>query len=137
MCQFLLYNIMNQLYINIYIQPSILTFPSTFPIPPLQVITEHQAELPVYSSFLLAIYFAHGSVSMSMLLSKFVPLSLPCCVHKSILYICVSILALQIGSSVPFFLFPHYVLIYDICFCFLGFCLNIFVFCVHESVSVL
>ena len=33
------------------------------------------------------------------------PPTLPflCCVHMFILYICVSILALQIGSSVPFF----------------------------------
>ena len=42
---------------------------------------------------------------MSMLLSAFVPSSpsLPHCVHKSVLYICVSIPSLQIGSSIPFF----------------------------------
>ena len=35
---------------------------------------EHGVELPVlYSSFLLAIYFAHGSVYTSVLLSQFVP----------------------------------------------------------------
>ena len=35
------------------------------PVPPLCVITEHQAELPVlYSSFPLAVYFTHGSTSM-------------------------------------------------------------------------
>ena len=39
-----------------------------------------------------------------MLLSQFIPLSFPCCVHKSALYVCVSGPALQIGSSVPFFL---------------------------------
>ena len=43
------------------------------------------------------------------------------CVHKSILSVCVSILALQIGSSVPFSRFYIYmcvcVLIYDVCFC--------------------
>ena len=43
--------------------------------------------------------------------------SLPRCVHKSVLYICVSIPSLQIGSSVPFFSRFHiYVLIHNICF---------------------
>ena len=43
-------------------------------IPPLWVITEHQAELPVLdSSFLLAIRFTHGGVHMSVLLSQFIP----------------------------------------------------------------
>ena len=31
----------------------------------------------------------------------------PHCVHKSVLYICISITVLQIGSSLPFFLIPH------------------------------
>ena len=49
-------------------QPYVYSFPLEPPcppsaIPPLQVITEHQAELPVlYSSFPLAIYFTHRSV---------------------------------------------------------------------------
>ena len=33
-------------------------------------------------------------------------LSFPCCVQKSVLYVCVSIAALQISSSVPFYLVP-------------------------------
>ena len=61
--------------ICIYISPpsqASLTPPT---VSPTQVITEHQAGLPVlYSSFLLAIYFTHGSVYMSMLLSQFYPL---------------------------------------------------------------
>ena len=40
------------------------------PILSLQVITEHQAEFPVFS---LEVCFTHGSVCMSMLLSQFVP----------------------------------------------------------------
>ena len=52
------------IYIYIYIYPSLHP-----PIPPLQVITAHQAGLPVfYSSFPLAIYFTHDNVYMSMLL---------------------------------------------------------------------
>ena len=35
-------------------------------------------------------------------------LSFPDCVHKSVLYVCVSVSALQIGSSVLFFLGPLY-----------------------------
>ena len=42
-----------------------------------------------------------------MLLSRFVPLSpFPTSVHKSVLYICVSVSALWIDSSVPFFYIP-------------------------------
>ena len=48
------------------------------PIPPIYVITEHQAESPVlYSGFPLVIYFTHGSVYMSILTSQCVPTS-PC-----------------------------------------------------------
>ena len=38
-------------------------------------------------------------------------LSFPCCIHMSILCVCVSILALQISSSVPFSRFHIYALI--------------------------
>ena len=73
--QFLLYNRVNQLYVYIYPHiPSILSLPPTFPIPPLQVVTKHCADLPVLcSSFPLAIHFTFGSVYMSMLLSHFFP----------------------------------------------------------------
>ena len=65
-----------------------------------QVITEHRTELPVlYSRFLLALYFTHGSVYMSIPISQFI-LLIPH-VHKSILYICISIHALRIVSSEP------------------------------------
>ena len=40
---------------------------------------------------------------MPMLLSIRPTLSFPACVHESVLYICFSTPALQIGSSVPFF----------------------------------
>ena len=76
-CQFLLYNKVNQLYVYIYPRiPSLLRLPPALPIPPLQVVTKHQADLPVLcSSFPPAIHFAFGSVYMSMLLSHFVPAS--------------------------------------------------------------
>ena len=49
--------------------PSWTSLPPQPPIPPIQVITERQAELPVlYSRFPLAICFTHGSVYMSILI---------------------------------------------------------------------
>ena len=63
----------------------------------------------LHSRFLLVIYFIHISAYMSIPISQFIPpppllppLS-PLGVHTFVLYICVSISALQIGSSVPFF----------------------------------
>ena len=74
LCQFLLYNKVNQLYIYIYPHNlSLLRLPPTLPIPPLQVVTKHRADLPVLCSFFpLAIYFTFGSVYMSMPLFFFI-----------------------------------------------------------------
>ena len=74
-CQSLLYNKVNQLYVYIYPRISSLSrLPPTLPIPPLQVVTKHQAGLPVLCGcFPLAIYFTFGIVYMSMPLSHFVP----------------------------------------------------------------
>ena len=76
-CQFLLYNIVNQLYIYIYPHISSLCVslpPSLLPIPPLQVVIKHRADLPVLCGcFPLAIYFTFGSIYKSMSLSHFVP----------------------------------------------------------------
>ena len=68
LCEFLLYNKVNQLYVYIYPYiSSLLHLPLTLPIPPLQVVTKHQADLPVLCScFPLAIYFTFGSVYMAM-----------------------------------------------------------------------
>ena len=74
MCQFLLYNKVNQLYIYIYPHiPSLLRLPPTLPIPPFYVVTKHRADLPMLCRcFPLAIYFTFGSVYMFMPLSHFV-----------------------------------------------------------------
>ena len=73
LCSFLVFNKVNQLYIYIYPHiPSLLRLPPTLPIPPFQVVTKHQADLPVLCGcFPLAIYFTFGSVYMSMPLSHF------------------------------------------------------------------
>ena len=108
LCQFLLYNKVNRLYVYIYPHIlSLLHLPPTLPIPPLQVVTKHRADLPVLCSrFPLAIYFTFGSVDMSMPLSHFVPAYASPTSHvlKSILYVCVFIAVLPLGSSGPFFL---------------------------------
>ena len=58
---------------------SFLNLPSTsHAIPPLKVVTEHQADLPVlYSNFPLPIYFIYGNVYIWMLPSQFIPPLLP------------------------------------------------------------
>ena len=68
---------------------------------------------------LQTIYFAHGSVYMSMLLSQFVLSSASPHVHKSVPYICISIPALQIGSSITIFINYIYMHYYTIFFLFL------------------
>ena len=75
LCQFLLYNKVNQLYVYIYPHIcSLLRLPLTLPISPLQVVTKYHVDLPVLCScFAIAIYFTFGSVYMSMPLSLFVP----------------------------------------------------------------
>ena len=77
LCQFLLYNKVNQLYVYIYPHiTSLLHLPPTLPIPPLQVVTKRRADLPVLCGcFPLASYFTFGSVYMSMPLSHFIPAS--------------------------------------------------------------
>ena len=57
------------------------------------------------TSYLLPIL--HMEVYMSTLISQFNPPSPFPHFHMSILYICISIPSLQIGSSLPFFYTPH------------------------------
>ena len=130
LCQFLLHNKMIQLYIYIYPHiSSLLRIPPTLPIPPLQVVTKYQADLPVLCGcFPSAIYFTLGSICKSMPLSHFIPAyPSPPRVLKSILYIvCIFIPVLPLGSSKHFldsiytcqhtvfiFLFLTYFTLYD------------------------
>ena len=63
----------------------------------------------LYCRFLLVINFIHISVYMSIPITQFIttppnpPWLSPLGVHTFVLYTCVSISALQTGSSVPFF----------------------------------
>ena len=84
--------------------PSLLLAPS--PIPTLQVITEHRAEPRApFHRFLLAV--SHVAAHMSVLISQLIPPSPTHTVSMHLfLYVCVSIPALELGSSVLFFLTP-------------------------------
>ena len=106
----------------IYIH-SLLSLPP--PIPPLQVITEHLAELPVlYSCFPLVICFIQGSVYMSNLISQSSHLSFPQ-PHSHSIYTClfstsVSLFLLwELVHLYHFSMFHIQAIIYDICFLFL------------------
>ena len=89
--------------------------PISFPTPP---VAEPQFEFSgSYIKFPLAICFTYGIVNFYVTLSIHLPLSLLSShhVHRSVLYVCFSIAALQINSSVPSFRFHIYALAYDIC----------------------
>ena len=103
--QFLLYNKVNQLYIYIYPHiSSLLHLPPTLPFPPLQVVTKHQADLPVLcgcfplSILHLVVYICPCHSLTSSQLTLPTPRVL-----KYILYVCVSTPVLPLGSSGPFF----------------------------------
>ena len=85
---------------------------------PLKVITGCQAGLPVlYSNFSLTIYFTHGSVYMSILLSPFIPLFSSLTVSTSPLYISASLfLPCKKIHKYHFSRFYIHALIYYICF---------------------
>ena len=104
LCQFSLYNQANHLYVYLY---PLLDTPPTAPI--------HQSKSP-QSTKLCSLHYTAGShplfytwqwTCVNPNLPVYPTLSFLPCVHTSVLYICVSILALQIGSSVPFFWIPH------------------------------
>ena len=68
---FLPYNV-SQPYV--YISPPLESPSYPDPFPTLWVVPEHQVELPVlYRKFPLATYFAHATILVSVLFSRFVP----------------------------------------------------------------
>ena len=87
--------------------------PSTHPI----LLGSHR-ELDLHSLYHIAnshqLSILHMVIYMFPFYSLFNPPSPFCHVHKSVLYVCVSIAALQIGSSIPY-IFYIYKLIYNIC----------------------
>ena len=99
--------------ISTYVSPP-LDAPSSRPHPITLDVTEHHGELPVlYGNSPLATSLK-AVISMIQCHSLNLTRSLlpPLC-PKSVFYVCISIPALQVGSSVPFYI---YVLIHNICF---------------------
>ena len=84
-CQFLLYNKVNHLYIYIYPHiSSLLRLPPTLPIPTIQVVTKHRADLPVLCGcFPLAIYFTFKCIYVHATLSFCPSLPFPLPVSSS------------------------------------------------------
>ena len=85
--------------------PSLWNLPPTsLPIPPLQAVTEPRFEFPEsHSKFPLAVYFTHGSVYVSLLLSSSSHSVLPLhpCVHTSVLCVWRQILNHWTTREVP------------------------------------
>ena len=76
----------------------------------LQHFAESMFEVPEsYSKFLLAIYFTYGIVNFFVTFSIHLPFSLLSShsVHRSVLFVCFSIAALKINSSVPSLQIPY------------------------------
>ena len=89
----------------IHYAPSLLSLPLSLPpLPTLQVITEHRAELPALQSSCPLARCLHTVAHTSVPRPPFARPRLPP-IHAAILYVCVPIPALQICSSVPFFRF--------------------------------
>ena len=89
--------------------------------------TEHWVGfLVLYNRFSLVIYFIYSSVYMSIPISQFIPtLPSPLVNHKIIFYVCDSISALQISSSVPFFWIPHISISMSFSFWPTSFCMTV------------
>ena len=86
-----------------YIHSLLNLSPISCPIPPLWTDIELLFYFPEsYSKLPLAIYFTYGNISLFPCYSLHTPHSLfpSPHVHKSVLYVCFSIAALQINSSV-------------------------------------
>ena len=99
LCQFLICNKWNRLYVYIY--PLFIGFPFR--------LGHHRAlrKVPCATQQVLFICFIQRSVYMSIPTFQFIPPHLSPLVSMFVLYACVSISALRIVSSVPYFQIPY------------------------------
>ena len=118
-CQFLLYNKVNQLYIYIYPHiSSLLRLPLPLPIPPIQVVTKHQADLPVLpTSYLFYIWqciYVHATLSLRPSLPFPLPVSsTPFSMSASLFLFCTQVRQNHLKKIIRFHI---YVIAYRICF---------------------
>ena len=103
LCQFILYSKVNQLYV--YICPLFFGFPSHL---------GHQRALsrvPCVVQQVLISYLFYTQYQQCIYVNPNLPIhpspTSPLGIHTFVLYVCVSISALQASSSVPFFQIPH------------------------------
>ena len=83
------------------------SLPSRASISPLWVSTERRAELPLlHSSFPPAVHRTPGGLSISLFFQFTPPASSPA-VSTNLFSVCVTVPALQVGSSVLLFLIPN------------------------------
>ena len=126
LCWFLPYINVNQLYIYIYIYMYVsMNLPASPSHPSRLSQSPHLSSLEPYSKVPLAVLFTYGGVCFHATLSihplhsshLLLPEPPRLRIHKSVLYACISIAALQIGSSVPsFWALYIYAFIDNICF---------------------
>ena len=84
--------------------PSLLSLPLTEPpILTLEAITERRAEPLCGPAASHGLFYTQWCVPVDATLSICSTLSFPHCVRKAVLCVCLSVPALQIVSSVPFF----------------------------------
>ena len=104
LCQFLLYNKVTQIYV--YISPLPLEPSSHWPpFQPSRSSPSTTLSFPCFRfPFLL---YVQQCIYVDATLSVGSTLSFPLCVHKAVLYIYISLPALQIESSVPLFQIPN------------------------------
>ena len=106
LCQFLLYNEVNKLYVCVYIYIYISSPPWTTSLPPTQFHPSRSPQSTKLSS-LCCIAGSHGLFILHMVICICQPNlpvhltpSFPTRIHMSICYICVSIPALQRGCEI-------------------------------------
>ena len=98
--------------ISIHISPPLEPLPAHSPIPPSRSSQGTRLSSLCYRQLATRyLLYTWWCKYFSATLSIHPTLSFPHSVHKSVLYICDCIPALQIGSSVPFFRFHIYALI--------------------------
>ena len=99
----MLYNEVNQSYVYIYPLP--LALWPTANLLHSTLLSAQSTELSslCYSAASYQLFYTRLYIYFNAPLSVHPTLSFPCCVHKPILSIRISISALQIGSSVSFF----------------------------------
>ena len=127
LCQFLIYNEVNQIYAYIYIYiyiylylyiPSLLDLPpTTLTIPSPWDITVPWTGLPVLCKLLPSyLFYTQSFICINPNLLICPPLPLPPCVHSSALYVCISIPTWKQVHLYHFSRFHIYASICNICF---------------------